>query len=82
MPVEPKLFTPWSLRGMRMSNRIVIPPMSMYMAENGKMTAWHQMHIGSMATSGAGLVIIEATAVTPNGRLGPKCCGIWDDATA
>lgn len=83
MSVTPSLlFTPWSIGRLQLPNRIVVPPMCMYMADNGKMSAFHYMHTGSMATSGAGLHIIEATAVTPEGRISPRCVGLWNDETA
>eukprot|EP00796_Vickermania_ingenoplastis_P009837 gene9837-6910_t len=78
----PLLFQPWSIGPLKLENRIVIPPLCMYQANKGKMGAFHEMHIGSMATSGAGLVIIEATGVCPEGRISNRCCGLWDDETA
>ncbi|KAK7194649.1 NADH:flavin oxidoreductase / NADH oxidase family [Novymonas esmeraldas] len=82
MIVAPKLFESYSIGPLKLRNRIVIAPMCMYSATDGKMTAFHHMHVGSMATSGAGLVILEATAVQPAGRITPKCTGLWDDETA
>ncbi|KPI82827.1 putative 2 4-dienoyl-coa reductase fadh1 [Leptomonas seymouri] len=82
MPAVPMLFQPYSIGQLQLRNRIIIPPMCMYSATDGKMGAFHHMHVGSMATSGAGLVILEATAVCPEGRISPGCCGIWDDETA
>ncbi|KPA85985.1 n-ethylmaleimide reductase-like protein [Leptomonas pyrrhocoris] len=81
-PTVPMLFKPYSIGQLQLRNRIVIPPMCMYSAVDGKMGAFHHMHVGSMATSGAGLFIIEATAVRPEGRISSGCCGIWDDETA
>jgi 2,4-dienoyl-CoA reductase-like NADH-dependent reductase (Old Yellow Enzyme family) len=82
MPAVPYLFQPYAIGPLQLRNRIVIPPLCMYCATDGKMGAFHHMHVGSMATSGAGLVILEATAVRPEGRISPSCCGIWDDETA
>lgn len=82
MLAGPKLFEPYAIGQLQLRNRIVIAPMCMYSAKEGKMGPFHHMHVGSMATSGAGLVILEATSVRPDGRITPQCCGIWDDATA
>ena len=76
-----KLFSPLKLRGLTLPNRIMVAPMCQYSAENGAATAWHLMHIGSLALSGAGLFCIEATHVEPQGRITPGCLGLWDDAT-
>lgn len=70
-----------SLRARNLPNRIVIPPMCQYSAVDGMATDWHAVHYGSMALSGAGLLIIEATAVEPRGRISPSDLGLWDDAT-
>ncbi|MBJ3815994.1 hypothetical protein F9C28_13895 [Shimwellia pseudoproteus] len=75
------LFTPIRLGGLALDNRIVIAPMCQYSAEQGKATSWHRIHLGNLALSGAGLVIIEATAVEPQGRISPFDLGLWDDAT-
>lgn len=75
------LFTPLALGGVTLPNRIVIAPMCQYSAENGQATAWHIMHLGNLSHSGAGLLIIEATAVSPEGRISPRDLGLWDDAT-
>lgn len=77
-----KLFTPWSLGSLNLTNRIVVPPMCMYMCKDGKMGPFHAMHVGSLATSGAGLVILEAAGVVPEGRITPNCVGLWDDDCA
>ena len=58
------LFSPYALRSMKLPNRIVISPMCQYSAERGEATAWHMIHLGSLALSGAGLLIIEATGVS------------------
>jgi len=75
------LFSPIDIRNLTLPNRIVVSPMCQYSADNGAATAWHMMHLGSMAMSGAGLVIIEATAVEPEGRITPGDLGLWDDRT-
>ena len=75
------LFSPFSLRGVRLPNRIVVSPMCQYSAEDGRANDWHMIHIGSMALSGAGMLFIEATAVEADGRITPGCLGLWDDAT-
>lgn len=73
------LFQPLKLRGLTLSNRIVVSPMCQYSASNGCATDWHLLHFGSMMTSGAGLFVIEATAVDPRGRITPECLGLWSD---
>jgi len=76
-----KLFTPFTLRGVVLPNRIVISPMCQYSAADGEATAWHLIHLGNLALSGAGMLCIEATAVEPEGRITPACLGLWDDRT-
>ena len=78
---KPKLFEPLDIGGLHLANRIVIAPMCQYSAENGRMTDWHMIHLGGLALSGAGLLTIEATAVTPEGRISYRDVGLWDDAT-
>jgi len=75
------LFSPFTLRGITVPNRIVVAPMCQYSAENGCATAWHMMHLGNLASSGAGTLFIEATAVEADGRITPGCLGLWDDAS-
>lgn len=75
------LFSPFSLGAVALPNRIVIPPMCQYSADAGHATDWHLMHMGSMTQSGAGLFIIEATAVEPAGRISPLDLGLWSDET-
>ena len=75
------LFSPISLRGLTLPNRLMVAPMCQYSAEDGRATAWHMMHLGSLALSGASLLCLEATAVEPEGRITPGCLGLWDDAT-
>lgn len=76
------LFSPLELRDLTLPNRIVVSPMGQYSAEEGCATEWHRMHLGSLAVSGAGLLIVEATAIHPKGRLSPKDLGIWSDENA
>jgi 2,4-dienoyl-CoA reductase-like NADH-dependent reductase (Old Yellow Enzyme family) len=76
------LFSPFSLGPLALANRIVIAPMCQYSAVQGCANDWHLIHLGGLALSGAGLLIVEATAVTPEGRITPGCLGLWDDTTA
>jgi 2,4-dienoyl-CoA reductase-like NADH-dependent reductase (Old Yellow Enzyme family) len=76
------LFSPMRLRTLTLANRIMIAPMCQYSAERGLATDWHRIHLGSLALSGAALLCIEATAVEPEGRITPKCLGLWDDEHA
>ena len=79
------LFSSYSLpapRGsVKLANRVVVAPMCQYSASNGQATDWHLMHWGNLLNSGAGLFIIEATAVSPEGRITPHCLGLWDPTT-
>ncbi len=75
------LFSPFTLRGVTLPNRIVVSPMCQYSAEQGAATAWHMIHLGSLALSGAGMLCIEATAVEPDGRITPNDLGLYDDRT-
>lgn len=75
------LFTPISLRGLTLANRIVVSPMCQYVAHEGRAHAWHLVHLGGLAQSGAGLLIIESTAVEAIGRITPGDLGLWDDVT-
>jgi 2,4-dienoyl-CoA reductase-like NADH-dependent reductase (Old Yellow Enzyme family) len=78
-PAMPSLFEPLSLRSVTLRNRIGVSPMCQYSSREGVANDWHLVHLGSFATGGAGLVIAEATAVTPGGRITPGCAGIWGD---
>jgi 2,4-dienoyl-CoA reductase-like NADH-dependent reductase (Old Yellow Enzyme family) len=73
------LFDPLKLRELSLANRIGIPPMCQYSATDGFASDWHFVHYGSRAVGGAGLMIIEATAVLPEGRISPGDLGLWDD---
>lgn len=76
------LFTPLKIKGLDLRNRIAIPPMCQYSAEDGHVTDWHRAHYATLARGGSALVIVEATAVAPEGRITPKCTGIWNDEQA
>src|SRR5678815_1759123 len=78
---SPTLFTPFTVGTLELANRIVIAPMCQYSAEDGRMTDWHVMHLGNLALSGAALLIIEATAVLPEGRISSADVGLWSDET-
>ena len=73
------LFEPLTLRGVTLNNRIVVSPMCQYSATDGFANDWHLVHLGSRAVGGAGLIIQEATAVSPEGRISPEDLGIWQD---
>jgi 2,4-dienoyl-CoA reductase-like NADH-dependent reductase (Old Yellow Enzyme family) len=73
------LFTPLTLRGVTLRNRITVSPMCQYSSEDGFANDWHFVHLGSRAVGGAGLVIFEATAVEAIGRIAPEDLGIWKD---
>ena len=73
------LFSPLTLRGITLRNRIVVSPMCMYSSQDGFATDWHLVHLGSRAVGGAALVLSEATAVVPEGRISPHDLGIWKD---
>ena len=74
------LFTPLEVGGLKLANRIVVAPMCQYSAEDGCMSDWHVIHLGHLALSGAALLTIEATAVTPDGRISYGDTGLWSDA--
>ncbi|MVA27623.1 NADH:flavin oxidoreductase/NADH oxidase (plasmid) [Agrobacterium vitis] len=73
------LFTPFTLKGITLRNRIAVSPMCQYSAEDGIINDWHHVHLAGLARGGAGLVVAEATAVSPEGRITPGCAGIWSD---
>ena len=75
-----RLFSPWQLGDLPLSNRIVVAPMCQYSAADGTPGDWHLMHLGQLAISGAGLLILEATAVSAVGRITPGCLGLYSDA--
>jgi 2,4-dienoyl-CoA reductase-like NADH-dependent reductase (Old Yellow Enzyme family) len=74
-----RLFTPLSIGGMTLANRVTIAPMCQYSAIEGTMTDWHLMHLGNLAISGASMLVIEATGVTPAGRITRYCTGLYSD---
>lgn len=77
-----KLFTTFKLKEIELRNRIAVPPMCQYSAEDGVPNDWHHTHYTTLARGGAGLVIVEATGVSADGRISPGCLGIWNDTQA
>lgn len=77
-----KIFEKLKIRGIEFRSRIWVSPMCQYSSEDGMPNDWHLVHLGSRAVGGAGLVIMEATAVSPEGRISPSDAGIWSDAHA
>jgi 2,4-dienoyl-CoA reductase-like NADH-dependent reductase (Old Yellow Enzyme family) len=75
----PHLFDPLTIRDLKFSNRVFVSPMCEYSCTDGYATDWHFVHLGSRAVGGAGLVLTEATAVVPEGRISPQDLGIWSD---
>src|SRR5690242_7156275 len=73
------LFEPFRLRDIEVPNRIMVSPMCQYSCQDGLATQWHLVHLGSRAVGRAGLVMAEATAITPEGRISPADLGIWSD---
>ena len=76
---SPLLFTPISLGPLTLANRIMVSPMCQYSGHDGNANGWHLAHLGSLALSGAGLLTIEATSVSPEGRITPGCLGLYND---
>jgi len=74
-----KLFSPFKLRELEFKNRIFVSPMCQYSAKGGIADTWHQVHLGSRAVGGAGMVMVEAAAVVPEGRITPYDLGLWSD---
>lgn len=79
MPTDSLLFSPMKLRSLTFKNRIFMSPMCQYSAVHGLPGQWHLIHLGSRAVGGAGLVMVEATAVAPEGRISPSDTGLWND---
>src|SRR6218665_975983 len=77
--MNPNLFSPLAIRGITLKNRIVVSPMCQYSSEDGFANDWHLVHLGSRAVGGAALILSEATAVSPEGRISPEDLGIWKD---
>jgi 2,4-dienoyl-CoA reductase-like NADH-dependent reductase (Old Yellow Enzyme family) len=75
-----QLFSPITLRGLTLDNRIVLSPMCQYASQDGNPSQWHTVHLGTYALANLGLVITEATAVEPAGRISPMCLGLYTDA--
>jgi 2,4-dienoyl-CoA reductase-like NADH-dependent reductase (Old Yellow Enzyme family) len=75
-----RLFSPWALGDLPLANRIVVAPMCQYSASDGTPGDWHRVHLGHLALSGAGLLILEATAISPEGRISPQDLGLYSDA--
>jgi 2,4-dienoyl-CoA reductase-like NADH-dependent reductase (Old Yellow Enzyme family) len=75
----PRLFTPIRLGGITLPNRIVVSPMCQYSADDGSMTDWHLVHLGGLACSGAGLLMVEASGVTREGRISHGCTGLYGE---
>ena len=81
-PTVPPMFTPYTVRGVTLPNRIVVSPMAMYSAADGMPNDFHLVHLGSRALGGAGLVFGEMTCVSPEARITPGCLGLWNDDQA
>ncbi|MBE0575167.1 MAG: NADH:flavin oxidoreductase/NADH oxidase [Desulfuromonadales bacterium] len=77
-----QLFTSLQMRSLTLRNRIFVSPMCQYSCHDGLVNNWHMVHLGSRAVGGAAMVIAEATAVEPQGRISPLDCGLWNDAQA
>ncbi|MDX3072356.1 bifunctional salicylyl-CoA 5-hydroxylase/oxidoreductase [Streptomyces sp. NPDC088354] len=78
-PDTPPMFTPFTLRGLTLRNRVVVSPMDMYSATDGVPGDFHFVHLGARALGGAGLVMTEMVCVSPEGRITPGCAGLWND---
>ncbi len=76
-PAPPPMFTPYRLRDLVLSNRVVVSPMCQYSSIEGAVNDWHLVHLGSRAIGGAGLLITEMTDVSPQGRITPGCAGMY-----
>ncbi len=74
-----RLFDPWTVRGVTSKNRICVSPMCQYATPGGVAGDWHMVHLGSRAVGGAGIVMVEASAVSPEGRITPMDLGLWND---
>lgn len=77
-----QLFSPLKVRGVEFKNRVWVSPMCQYSAIDGVVGTWHIVHLGSFATGGVGMIMVEATAVMPNGRISVGCSGIWNETQA
>src|ERR1700679_2545113 len=74
------LFSPLKIKNIELKNRIIVSPMCEYSSEDGFASDWHLVHLGSRAVGGAALLFVEATAVSPEGRISPNDMGLWKDA--
>ncbi|MEO6686096.1 MAG: oxidoreductase, partial [Dyadobacter sp.] len=74
-----KLFSPLEIKSVKFKNRIIVSPMCQYSSVDGFANDWHLVHLGSRAVGGASLIITEAAAVSPEGRISPEDLGIWKD---
>ncbi|WP_149203653.1 NADH:flavin oxidoreductase/NADH oxidase [Actinotalea subterranea] len=77
-----RLFQPLTLRGLTLRNRVWLAPMCQYSSTDGMPSDWHLVHLGARAAGGFGLLLVEATAVVPEGRITPQDTGLWNDAQA
>ena len=80
LPASASLFEPLALRTVTLRNRIALSPMAQYSAVDGVANDWHFVHYASRAAGGAGAIVVEATAVRPEGRISPQDLGVWDGA--
>ncbi len=80
--VPPPMFTPYTVRGLTLHNRVVVSPMAMYSATDGMPDDFHLVHLGARAMGGAALVFPEMTCVSPDARITPGCLGLWNDGQA
>ncbi len=78
----PPMFTPFTLRGVTLPNRLVVSPMAMYSAKDGLINDFHMVHLGARALGGAGLIFAEMTCVSPDARITPGCLGLWNEEQA
>jgi 2,4-dienoyl-CoA reductase-like NADH-dependent reductase (Old Yellow Enzyme family) len=76
------LFTPIKIRSVEFGNRVWVSPMCQYSANDGVVSEWHRVHLGSFATGGVGLIMVEATGVEPEARISIGCTGMWNDKQA
>lgn len=74
-----KVYKPFHIKDLELKNRIVMPPMCMYSAHSSRVAPFHHLHYGARALGGVGLIIVEATAVLPEGRISDNCLGLWED---
>ena len=80
LPAVPPMFTPFTVRGLTLKNRVVVSPMAQYSAVDGVAGDYHLMHLGARALGGAGMVVAEMPCVSPDARITPGCPGLWNGA--